>query len=303
MLEFRNLTELDDDAIIPYMATTSTEQLRYNTSRFHSYNGTSSWVALNPNAVSHHQAVRYDIDEDEYVGFSDKLNRFSDARYSVYAPEYALASPARRVGNILNYDPLPWMISNNDPYLFFNGIECIAFRAVSATPSSVAIPDNLVGRVDGILVPLRLCSVIGSAQFSTNLRIAQGQVRYEFQRPRDYTNTSYTVADFPVPRSVITRNTLLPDSQFLGVRVRGRRGTNQTKDNIYQATYGGTLDVHNDYKIKSVLAKALVSVALLNLPDDENVPFAAMLESDIIASTYTNYQFNMSVTYSRRTLA
>lgn len=139
---------------------------------------------------------------------------------------------------------------------------------------------------------------------STNLKGVDFSVNYEFDKPRDYTIGAYTTADFPRPRGRIVQVVTLPDSQFLGHRVRGRRRIlpqTGTKDFGYQATYVDSLAVRGDYYIKNVVAKALTTASFIDLLDTDLQPFSAMLSADNFAVSYNRYGYTTSLSYSRRT--
>ena len=303
MLEFTNQTMLT--GIVPYIATSCTERQEFNTSRFHSYNRITTWTAITDKATNHRQEAQYDLIDEDYDNLIDIVNTFSDARYPLYAPEYYLAQRCTYANNVITIPTPPWAIAQDDICLIFTGSISIAF-VVTATSTSLSDTNIsgavLTGEGQGLFMPLRKAAAVGATTFESNLKQSTGTIRYEFETPRDYTVGVGTAANIPLPRNTVQRSSSLPDSEFEGRRVRGRRGAGQQRDNAYRSTYEENLDVRSDYTIKTVFAKALTTTSLVSLYDDQNSKFDAMFDSNDISINYSGYTYRCDLNYSRRTL-
>jgi len=312
MLNFTNNTATATPMVLPYIAAQCAESQQFSTSRFHSYRRVTTWKALIPKAITHRQNVSYVLTQDDYVRLMRIADQFSDERYPLYVPEFGLGLEfSNYTGSAFTVPTPPWTVEIGSYGILFAGKSIATFR-VNATPAintremviSSGAVQGITPHSSGLYFPLRRASIVDSAGFSTTLKAATGTITYEFAAPRDYTLASFTTNDLPRPRSAIARNSSLPDTTFLGRRVRGRRGTpaTQAKDNTYQANYVDSLHVRRDYYFKNVVAKALTTTSLIPLHDDQLIRFDAMLELDEFSVNYSRYQWSSTLNYSKRML-
>lgn len=331
MIEVINNTSIPTEQVIPFAAASCTERIQYTTSRFQSYGQVTSWQPLAPKAAVHTQSARFQLDYDDHLLLMELANIFRDARFNLWMGEFALSTPCDYRDNVITIPmSVPWLISRGDMYLFTSLARTYIATVNDVSRSIGSTTITLGGEFppevgDGVICPLKYGSLVGNTQFSTDLISSNGQINFEFETPRDYTEKFgqfvYTEDDLPKPKSTIAHVISLPDSVFQGRRVRGRlerlrgwgeqwgrdwgaaaREGKRTKDNSYQSNYNETLDERSDYIIKHVVARSLTSGTLLELYNDRYERDKYMLVSDAINCTYANYAYSLSLTYAQRTL-
>lgn len=328
-MRFKTYNRTGLDNVVVYIASQCSETVTYSTSRFHSYGGETTWIPLQPRALSQRVSANYTLDQPDYNELAAVVNRFTDERYGIYAPDYPVAHKCVHRASGIQFDSVPWSIEPGMPAVLYVGGHYVAFNVgtVNDSRGKTTVTGDLIDIPNGfgVFMLLAKASVVSSSVMQTTSAQATGSVSYEFETPRDFTVGNYTVNDFPNPRGVIRRTISLPDTQFRSERVRGRRGqpfvegtgwgnkwgfdwggtsqeTATQKDNSYQATFVDSVVNKDDYKIKNVLARSLLSGDLLSLQDDNLNRFAAMLDSDVVTTNYNAYAYTITISYSRRRL-
>lgn len=327
---FNLINNTQHQGAVPYLTPTCEEKITYSTSRFHSYQGISTWTSLQSSPLTHTVNASYALEQRDYLQLVKLFDRFSDQRYPLLVPEFYLAQRCTYQNNELIIDTPPWDISSFNRGMFFIGHYLIVFDISStgiASEGTSYIRGNIESPVSGvgIFYPLKPAAVLGSSQSQTTTAISTTTVTYEYAVPRDYSQEGFTTSDLPTARGQIKRQISLPDYNFKEKRVRGRRGfvsrdsigwgkrwglswggrsavSAQRKDNIYTVSYEENMDTRYDYRIKNIVSKALLDTTLIDLPDDNGEPFPAMLENDQLTIMYDRNTYKCDLTYSRRRL-